>query len=314
MTDLIAGRSCPLDYRYQPKDLAKATEAFACDTLYVVGGLYGNPFALKAVEQLAEQEPEARVVFNGDFHWFDANPDWFNWIQERVEAFDLIAGNVEKELSRSSADAGCGCAYPESVQQALVERSNRIHQRLKEQMPECPQLRARLEALPLFMRVVVAGRPVALVHGDATSLAGWGFDRDGIDEPQRQASIRAWLEAAEVDAFASSHTCQPVCRRYPEGVVINNGATGMPNFADGLYGVVTRISTRKAPVQPLYQTEYQGLSYQALPLHYDVQAWQEWFLNTWPPGSDAWQSYWQRISQGTSLEFSGGSEGQPECS
>jgi hypothetical protein len=39
------GRSCPLAYRYQPEALAQPAQLEA-DTLYVVGGLYGNPAAL----------------------------------------------------------------------------------------------------------------------------------------------------------------------------------------------------------------------------------------------------------------------------
>jgi hypothetical protein len=35
------GRSCPLAYRYQPEALARPSQ-LAADTLYVVGGLYGN--------------------------------------------------------------------------------------------------------------------------------------------------------------------------------------------------------------------------------------------------------------------------------
>ena len=42
------GRSCPLAYRYQPEALAGPAQLEA-DTLYVVGGLYGNPAALAAV-------------------------------------------------------------------------------------------------------------------------------------------------------------------------------------------------------------------------------------------------------------------------
>jgi len=305
VNNLVAGRSCPLDYRYRPEEIAAMPAAFSCKVLYVVGGLYGNPFALKALKQLVAKEPGARVVFNGDFHWFDADAYWFTTIQQGVQAFDALAGNVEKELARIENLAGCGCAYPESVDQALVERSNRIFQRLKQQMPQEGTMRDALKALPLFMKVQVGGRPVALVHGDATSLAGWGFAVDGIDEPERQARIQTWLQAAGVDAFASSHTCQPVCRRYPEGVVINNGAAGMPNFADGLYGVVTRIATRSGLLDPLYQSEYQGLRYQAVPLHFDAKAWQAWFLSYWPEGSDAYVSYWNRISQGTSLSREG---------
>jgi hypothetical protein len=51
------------------------------DTLYVVGGLYGNPAALAAVLERAHQEPggPATIVFNGDFHWLDVDPDDFRY-------------------------------------------------------------------------------------------------------------------------------------------------------------------------------------------------------------------------------------------
>ena len=47
-SDTAPGRSCPLHYRYRPADFA-AAPALACDTLYVVGGLYGNTDALAQV-------------------------------------------------------------------------------------------------------------------------------------------------------------------------------------------------------------------------------------------------------------------------
>ena len=42
-----AGRVCPVDYRLASDAFAGDPEV-ACDVLYVVGGLYGNPFALDA--------------------------------------------------------------------------------------------------------------------------------------------------------------------------------------------------------------------------------------------------------------------------
>jgi hypothetical protein len=50
------GRSCPLVYQYQPEELAQPAQLEA-DTLYVVGGLYGNPAALQAVLERAADEP-----------------------------------------------------------------------------------------------------------------------------------------------------------------------------------------------------------------------------------------------------------------
>ena len=109
------GRSCPLVYRYQPEALAQRAQLEA-DALYVVGGLYGNPTALRAVLERADTEPGGppAIVFNGDFHWLDVDPDDFQAISETVLAHHAIKGNVEAELG-SDEDAGCGCAYPDYI-------------------------------------------------------------------------------------------------------------------------------------------------------------------------------------------------------
>ena len=62
--------------------------------------------------------------------------------------------------------------------------------------------------------------------------------------------MRGWFEAAQVDAFACSHTCLPVFRALPISTraqpawVLNNGATGMPNFRSDGAGLFTRIGLR----------------------------------------------------------------------
>ena len=73
----VRGRSCPLTYRYEPEALGRATQLEA-DTIYVVGGLYGNPAALQALLERADREPGGppAIVFNGDFHWLDEGPWW----------------------------------------------------------------------------------------------------------------------------------------------------------------------------------------------------------------------------------------------
>src|SRR5260370_29569851 len=94
-----AGRLCPADYRYPPSVFDRPPE-FAADVLYVVGGLYGNLAALDRVERLADDEG-ATVVFNGDFHWFDAEPTWFAEIERRIACHRAMRGNVETEVGRS---------------------------------------------------------------------------------------------------------------------------------------------------------------------------------------------------------------------
>src|SRR5512139_1135660 len=141
------GRSCPSHYRYSPRVL-RGGATLTVDSLYVVGGLYGNPFALDAVLSMAHGEGAA-VVFNGDFNWFDVEPGEFRRINESVLLHAALRGNVETEIAGEEEGAGCGCAYPEWVGDAEVGRSNRILERLRETARGFPDLRARLHALPM---------------------------------------------------------------------------------------------------------------------------------------------------------------------
>src|SRR5437763_1069822 len=65
-TDQAPGRICPVEYRYSPKVFDRAPQLLA-ETLYVIGGLYGNVEALERVQQMARREPgPVSLVFNGD--------------------------------------------------------------------------------------------------------------------------------------------------------------------------------------------------------------------------------------------------------
>jgi hypothetical protein len=135
------GRSCPVAYRYSPADFRRPAEIEA-EALYVIGGLYGNPFALDAILDLASQEtPRPTLVFNGDFNWFDVDPDGFGRLNARVLAHAALRGNVETELATDDERAGCGCAYPEWVADAEVARSNEIAARLRHTGRAFPALR-----------------------------------------------------------------------------------------------------------------------------------------------------------------------------
>ncbi len=320
LIDSAPGRSCPLHYRYRPEDFRTPPRADLAelDVLYVVGGLYGNELALDALERLLEQDAAMRgrgaVVFNGDFHWFDAEPAWFARIQRRVLAHTALRGNVETELANgvdgnSGPDAGCGCAYPAWVGDEVVARSNRIHARLAG--VTTPAQRAELAALPMQARASVAGWQLALVHGDATSLAGWGFAQEHLLEAAHRATVAGWLERAGVDAFACTHTCLPVFQRLAtaagEGWVLNNGAAGMPNFAGDAAGLALRIATTpcQSPARRfgLHTAAPGGTVHaDALALEIDGPAWQGRFSATWPAGSDAHASYGPRIAAGPSYQ------------
>jgi hypothetical protein len=288
------GRSCPISYRYEPSVFSRVD--FEVETLWVAGGLYGNPFALERLLELYEREPGSKaLVFNGDFHWFDCEEKEYLRVDADVRKYLATRGNVETELAAPAEGAGCGCGYPDWVDDVTVERSNRIIERLRGAVPAAA--RGRLASLPMHLVAAVGGERVGIVHGDAGSLAGWGFSREVLATPDGGRAAQAAFDASQVRIFASSHTCLPVMARFPgERVIVNNGAAGMPNFRGTSFGLATRISV--APGKSLYAERAAGLSVEAVALDYDAAAWQRHFLSRWSAGSDAHESYYRRIVGG----------------
>ncbi|MEW6687885.1 MAG: hypothetical protein AB1452_02230 [Pseudomonadota bacterium] len=272
------------------------------DTLWIAGGLYGNPEALESLLELYEREPGAKaLVFNGDFHWFDADAAQFGAINRGVLGHVALRGNVEAELADPLQGAGCGCAYPDFVSDEVVEHSNRIIERLRAQAPPA-ELQA-LRALPMHLVAEVAGERIGIVHGDAESLAGWGFSQEVLaTAPGREAARRS-LAAAGVRVFAASHTCLPVLQSFDGGgIVVNNGAAGMPNFRGTRFGLATRISVRPR-LRALYAARAGRLHVEAHALRYDHGAFLRRFERLWPAGSDAHASYHGRLAHGPAYEL-----------
>lgn len=265
------GRSCPRHYRYSPAVFARPAEIEA-RSLYIVGGLYGNPFALDVVLALARCEG-ATLVFNGDFNWFNVEPAAFERINETVLDQIALRGNVETEIAGEDAGAGCGCGYPEWVGDAEVERSNAILAGLRETARKFAQLRSRLGELPMHLVALVGDLRVGIAHGDAESLAGWHFSQEALQQESGLAS--AMLAAAGVDIFACTHTCLPVTQAFdtPRGrsLIANNGAAGMPNFRGTRFGLATRIAFEPSG-EALCRTRLGAVVVESIPVHYDHDA------------------------------------------
>tara|TARA_R110000850_G_scaffold144659_1_gene266712 strand:+ start:130 stop:1092 length:963 start_codon:yes stop_codon:yes gene_type:complete len=302
------GRSCPLAYRYDPASLCAEPESVAGDVVYVVGGLYGNPYALDEIERmaLAEERQGHRVtlVFNGDFNWFNASDSLFRAINNRVLDHTACLGNVDYELANPNDGAGCGCAYPDFVDEGVVERSNAMIERLQAMAGEHPDIQVRLSSLPRYRCLLFGGLKVLVIHGDPESLAGWGLAHESF-VAGNEAKLTEWFRASGADVIVSTHTCLPVLwsgmvsERHC--VVANNGSAGMGNLLRDSRGLITRIGLASPAAEPVVGLERQGLSVSLLPVAYDVDSWLAQFDRLWPPGSAAAVSYRDRIVGGTSI-------------
>ena len=203
------GRTCPPAYRYSPRVFARAADISA-DTLYVVGGLYGNVQALDAIERMAAQEAvTAALVFNGDFHWFDAEPAAFAEIQQRVLAPPCAARQRRDRDRRGRRGGGLRLRLPRvrsRRRRRALQRDPRAAARARGAVPGQP--RGARRAADARGRQVGDAR-VGIVHGDASSLAGWGFAHDAPARAarhdagsKRRSRWRRWTSSP------SSHTCR----------------------------------------------------------------------------------------------------------
>ncbi|WP_165857297.1 hypothetical protein [Marinobacter sp. JSM 1782161] len=310
------GRSCPLHYRYDPADLCRQTQPAEADVLYVIGGLYGNPLALAAIEAMAHEERRlgrrVRLVFNGDFNWFNTDPETFQTLNERVCRHDISQGNVEYELAQPSADAGCGCAYPDAVDDAVVQRSNRIMARLQSTATAFPGIQARLRDAPRWRCYTLDGNRILVLHGDPESLAGWGLAREALQQPGHQPRVADWFQRTGADLIACTHTCLPALWQGTSGAghpqtVVNNGSAGMGNLRGDHRGLVTRIARpdASAPMASVATARHGNLEVNLVPVSFPLEHWLTLFDQWWPAASDAALSYRTRIINGTDIEAPG---------
>lgn len=307
MTNERPGRSCPLHYRYAPSVFDRGAEISA-DTLYVIGGLYGNPLALARIFEIAaEEKVKPTLVFNGDFNWFNVDDASFCEINRAVLEHHALRGNVETELDNNDDGAGCGCAYPENVSDAEVENSNRIMADLQRTAARFPDITLRLTALPMHLVAEVGGVKIGVVHGDAHSLAGWDFSREALAAPTSAQAMQRDFINANVSIFACTHTCLPVIKPLPfagkVGLIVNNGSAGMANVGNSTHGLITRISRFQFEASRAEQfsqasTRCGDLYIDLLRIDFDLAAWTRNFLSNWPAGSAAHSSYFKRITSG----------------
>jgi hypothetical protein len=306
--DASPGRSCPLHYRYRPEDFGvEAPEHLrALDVLYVVGGLYGN-----------EAGPGAgagtlRAANAGASGWSSTATSTGSMPTRpvraraaRVLAHEATRGNVETELAApdAEADAGCGCAYPDWVGDGVVERSNRILARCGAW--RTTRQRSALSALPMWLRADVGPLRLGLVHGDATSLAGWGFAQEHLRDAEHRAEVARWLDRAGVHAFACTHTCLPVFQALP-------GAQGGPRAGSSTTAPPACPTSAMTPqaadphrrraiggAEPaLRRRAGRRRGRRGIAIDTDAPAWRARFEALWPAGTDAHQSYFDRIVRG----------------
>ncbi|MGH3570238.1 MAG: radical SAM protein [Pseudonocardiaceae bacterium] len=187
--------------------------------LAICGGIYSNPYALRAFVEQARARGADRLLCLGDFGAYGAEPEaiWPLLIENGVEC---IAGNYEVSIRSGLAD--CGCGYTDEADNAFAAIA--YHYTFRNTSPE---FAAWMRTLDTEHRERIDGVDVHLVHG--STLAVNDFWWESLSDTQHA------LRVAEsgADVICCTHSGLPWIRRVPRGdggqtLVVNVGVLGRP--------------------------------------------------------------------------------------
>lgn len=266
------------------------------DEIFIAGGIYGNIFAL---EKLAKIAQNSLVVLNGDYHWFDVG-EHFDAVEKLIKKHNFLALNGNVELGLSSDELSCNCNYPELESKETKIYAEQIYEILKNSLNA--EQKEILKPRKTSLNVKIGSKNLAIIHGDEKSVNGWGFDRANLNQ-KRLNEINLWLKSNNFDIIASTHTCLSVACMLENGVFINNGSAGMPNFSEFRTGLVTRVAKTQNE-NALYRAKLDEIYIELIRLKYDNKAFVSYFDKIWKPQSPAQKSYKNRIlGYGCPLSF-----------
>jgi organic radical activating enzyme/diadenosine tetraphosphatase ApaH/serine/threonine PP2A family protein phosphatase len=178
------------------------------------GGVYSNPYALRALLDDTRGRGCERLFCLGDLGGFGAECDavWPLLLEHGVEA---IAGNYDVAIGRGDAD--CGCGYADA-------RDNRFAQLMYEYTREhtSPEFAAWMAQLPGELRVRIGGVDVHMVHG--SPLAINDFLWESVDD--EELALRVDESGAQL--LLCTHTGIPWQREVAGTQIVNVGAIGRP--------------------------------------------------------------------------------------
>lgn len=182
----------------------------------VLGGVYANHVALRAVLEDARGRGAARVFCLGDLGGFGPNPGRVLPILEEF-GVETLAGNYDRSLADRSADCGCGYAHP---------RDNAFARRSYDYTSRCTTDTDRrwLAALPLEIRFTRGGKRWLLCHGSPRRVNEFLWESGCSDR-----FLDRLLRESGADQVLCTHTGLHWQRTLPGGGrVVNVGAVGRP--------------------------------------------------------------------------------------
>lgn len=182
----------------------------------VLGGVYANYSALRAVLEDARGRGAERLFCLGDLGGFGPHPGRVFPILEEF-GVETVAGNYDRSLAERRSDCGCGYAHPRDNAFARIsyDYTNRR---------TADAERRRLAALPSEIRFTRGGRRWLLCHGSPRRVNEFLWESATSDR-----FLDRLLRESRADQLLCTHTGIHWQRTLPGGGrVVNVGAVGRP--------------------------------------------------------------------------------------
>ena len=187
--------------------------------LALCGGIYSNPYALRAFVADARRRGADRLVCLGDFGAYGAEPEAVRPLLDE-HGIECIAGNYEVAIGSRQAD--CLCGYTDDTDNAFGQIAyDYTFAHTSEAFA------AWMATLPTERRFETDGVAVHLVHGSPLALNDFWWE--SLDDDAHR--LRADVSGADV--VCCTHSGLPWTRRIPrsdggETLAVNVGVLGRP--------------------------------------------------------------------------------------
>jgi predicted phosphodiesterase len=191
----------------------------AVTRLALCGGIYSNPYALRAFAADARGQGADRLICLGDFGAYGAEPEAVRPLLEE-HGIECIAGNYEVAIGARQAD--CLCGYTDDTDNAFGQIAyDYTFAHTSEAFA------AWMATLPTEERLTVDGVALHLVHGSPLALNDFWWE--SLDD----VAHRLRADASGADVVCCTHSGLPWTRRITrsdggETLAVNVGVLGRP--------------------------------------------------------------------------------------
>jgi predicted phosphodiesterase len=180
----------------------------------VCGGVYSNPWAMRAFIGDAQRNGAQRLYCLGDLGGYGAEPEAI-WDLLTSNGVICIAGNYDVAIAGGASDCGCGYRDPRDREYAQAMYDYTLAH-------TSAAFAAWMGTLPSQRRESAEGCEMHFVHGSTVGLNDFWWESLPLAEHQRRVA------ASGADVIMCTHSGLPWIRRAGGTLVVNVGVLGRP--------------------------------------------------------------------------------------